>query len=219
MNFKSILIFLLGVATGAGGMYLALHKKVENEINKELEKLDGNRKTESDQGDEDKNPVDKKPVNNIPVEISKPSSEELKRQYSEVLKKTDYTKAIVSDKVKTMTDSIKDQVDISTEKAKKELGETKKPKRTKVPKKVTQDEFDATAETGRMTLYYYADDILADDEDIKYDPVETMGATNLKNFKSTYDTIYIFNYATNMMYEIEYSNSLYADITGGDIDE
>ena len=201
MKLKNVLIFLVGVVTGAGGMYFAFKpindKKVEELVTKEMNK------GKNPQGDD------------IPTEEPEVKSEETQKatetrdltNYTKALERTDYTKAVVKDKVTTMTGSIEEKI---------EANPAKKPKKTKVPKKVTQDEFDSTNPAERMTLYYYADDILADDEDVKYDPVETMGATNLKNFKSTYDTVYIFNYATNLMYEIEYSNSRYSDIVGGD---
>ena len=147
----------------------------------------------------------------VMVKVEPPEPEEEKEEpdltkYKQVLEKKDYTKAVTSEKVTTMTDVVEEEAEKLVKKAKK----------TKVPKKVTQDEFDSTAESERMTLYFYADGILADDEDVVYDPVETMGATNFKNFKSTYDTVYIFNYATSMMYEVMPSNSKYTDIVGGD---
>ena len=66
-------------------------------------------------------------------------------------------------------------------------------------------------------MIFYADGVLADEDDHVYDPTETMGATNFKNFKATYDTVYIFNYARNFMYEVIQSNSKYSDIIGGDL--
>ena len=127
-------------------------------------------------------------------------------RYHQVLGKTDYTKAVVKDKVTTMTETIEEEAEKIVEQVKKTT------KKAKVPKKVTQEEFDATSEDKRRTLYFYADGVLADDEDEVYDPTDIMGATNFKNFKSTYDTVYIFNYALDFMFEIMPSNSRYADI-------
>lgn len=211
MNLKNVIIFVTGVVTGAGTTYLALVKHTKNEIetrvNKEVERLNGVQSEEI--------PVEVKSEIKEETEEAEPEerSESDMEKYKEALKRTDYTKAVTSSKVTTMTDAVNEKADELIDKAVK-----KTTKKTKVPKKVTQDEFDSTAETGRMTLYYYADGVLADDEDIVYDPTETMGATNFKNFKSTYDTVYIFNYATNMMYEIMPSNSKYADVVGGDFD-
>ena len=204
MNFKSILIFLLGAVTGSGTTYLVMKKHEDKMIEKRVTKAILKEESTKKQG-----------IVEEPAEVENPEKEEIVEEekdepdltiYKQVLEKKDYTKAATSEKVTTMTDVIEEETDKLVKKAKK----------TKVPKKVTQDEFDSTAESERMTLYFYADGVLADDEDNVYDPVETMGATNFKNFKSTYDTVYIFNYATSMMYEVMPSNSKYSDIVGGD---
>ena len=200
MKTKNVLIFLLGVVTGAGGMYLSFKsindKKVEQRVNDELFK----------------NRVDQDPLTNPPeyekkddvVEAPEEKERDLTR-YSEIISnKTDYTKAITKDKVTTMSDAIEEKVE--------KIVEKKPAKKMKVPKKITQEEFDSTPEDERKTLYYYADGVLADEDDQVYDPTETMGATNFKNFKSTYDTVYIFNYALDLMFEIMPCNSRYADI-------
>ncbi len=198
MKTKNVLIFLLGVVTGAGGMYLSFKsindKKVEQRVNDELFK---------NRVDQDP-PTMNAPETDDVVETHKEKERDLTR-YSEIVSnKTDYTKAIVKDKVTTMSDAIEEKVE--------KIVEKKPAKKMKVPKKITQEEFDSTPEDERKTLYYYADGVLADEDDQVYDPTETMGATNFKNFKSTYDTVYIFNYALDLMFEIMPCNSRYADI-------
>ena len=191
-------------------MYFAIYKKMENEketeINKALNEIDKGRH-------EEVKPVDE-PVKEV-VKEGHPEIPDLTK-YEQVLKKVDYTKPS-SEKVTYMTDVINEESAALTAAAQERVGKPKSSKKVKVPKKVTQDEFDSTDENERRTLYYYSDGILADDEDETYDPIETIGATNFKNFKATYDPIYIFNYATEFMYEIIPSNSKYSDIVGGDI--
>ena len=203
MKIKDVFIFLFGAAVGAGGMYFALDKKTrskieeaEKKINEELDKLANKAMT---------------PTENVTEPVDIPDEETIKKQYEQVIERVDYTKAVASEKVATMTDTIKEDVKEMVSEAKKTT------KKAKVPRKVTQEEFDATSDDKRKILYFYADGVLADDEDVTYDPTETMGATNLKNFKSTYDTVYIFNYARDLMFEIRYSNSKYSDIVGGDL--
>ena len=206
MKIKDVFIFLFGAAVGAGSMYFALDKKArskieeaEKKINEELDKLANKTMT-----------LIENPESTIePVDI--PDEETIKKQYEQVIERVDYTKAVASEKVTSMTDAVKNDVKEMISEAKKTT------KKAKVPRKVTQEEFDATSDDKRKILYFYADGILADDEDVTYDPTETMGATNLKNFKSTYDTVYIFNYARDFMFEIRYSNSKYSDIVGGDL--
>ena len=207
MKIKDVFIFLFGAAVGAGGMYLALDKKTrskieeaEKKINEELDKL----------ANKAEDICIENPESTIkPIDI--PDEEAIKKQYEQVIERVDYTKAVASEKVTSMTDAVKDDVKEMISEAKKTT------KKAKVPRKVTQEEFDATSDDKRKILYFYADGVLADDEDVTYDPTETMGATNLKNFKSTYDTVYIFNYARDFMFEIRYSNSKYSDIVGGDL--
>lgn len=202
MKAKSILIFLLGVITGAGGMYLSFKplndKEVERRVN---EVISGNKIEPKEELKEAVNPKEEPKE-----EVKEKKDDKDLARYYQALEKTDYTKAIVKDKVTTMTDAIDEKIDKMVDPVKKTA------KKTKVPKKITQEEFDSTSEDERRTLYYYSDGVLADDEDEIYDPVETMGATNFKNFKSTYDTVYIFNYALDFMFEIIPSNSRYADI-------
>ena len=207
MKAKTILIFLLGVITGAGGMYASFKsindKKIEKKVNDELAKIRGDRKKPEEEQEpkkESPEPPDKKEV---PVE------EKDLTKYSQALGRTDYTKAVVKDKVTTMSDVVEEKIE--------QIAEKKPTKKTKVPKKVTQEEYDSAEDDERMELRFYSDGVLADLYDNAMDPTVTMGATNLKNFKSTYDTIYIYNYADSMFYEIEYSNSKYSDIAGGDI--
>ena len=223
MKVKDLLIFIVGGLTGAGVMYFVTKKKNDKEVEKRVNEAIGVH------GDEPiQNPVEEiaetvkekveETVETIEekieeaADILQPTVEEIKEKYADVVKKTDYAKASVSEKVTTMTDAVEEKAKEIVETAKKSS------KKVKVPKKVTQDEFDATPESERRELWFYADNVLADIvTNEKLDPVEIMGATNFKNFKSTYDTIYIFNYATNLIYEITYSNSSYADIVGGDI--
>ena len=202
MKVKAILIFLLGVASGAAPVYFYMKNKQDREVERRVNEVIGNRPDpETPEGNKDEGPM----MENPEEEKKEETIPDLTK-YSQVLGKTDYTKAVVKDKVTTMTETIEEEAEKIVEQAKKTS------KKTKVPKKVTQDEFDATSNNKRRTLYYYADGVLADDEDEVYDPVETMGATNFKNFKSTYDTVYIFNYALDFMFEIMPSNSRYADI-------
>ena len=204
---KNVLIFLIGAAAGAGAMYLALRKKVEKEINKALSEID------EDKYGKEENKTTEEPEQ----KESEPGKRDL-TAYHEVLKKVDYTKAApATEEVTTMTESVEKSVEELTEKAQEIVGKPKA-KKTKVPKKVTPDEFDATNDDGKMTLTYYADGVLADDEDNVYDPVETMGATNFKNFKATYDPVYILNYANGIIYEVVQDNRKYSDIVGGDVD-
>ena len=210
MKVKDLFIFLLGTATGAGGMYLALNKSIkekEARVNKAFEEASKNKEHEPvakiKETAEEKEPVKESKAENQIPDLTK---------YTQVLEKVDYTKAAVSEKVKSMTDAVEEQAKELIDSAVKKTG-----KKPKVPKKVTQDEYDATSENERMRLLYYADGVLANEYDEVYDPVETMGATNFKNFKSTFDTVYIFNYARNCMYEIMQCNSKYSDIVGGDI--
>ena len=204
MKGKTIAAFLLGTVVGAGSMYLILNKRfverLEKRVNEELDKIRGERRT---QIIEDNTPVE------IPKESPGPSEKPDLSGYYQVLGKTDYNKIPISEPVKTMTETVIEEA--------KELVETaskKSSKKGKVPKKVTQDEFDSTSPEARRTLYYYADDILADEEDTEYDPIATLGATNFKQFKSNYDTLYVFNYSDGFMYEVIQSNGRYSDIIG-----
>ena len=210
MKFKVIFAFILGAASGAGGMYLFMKDRIRKEleeenakkINAELESIRNGACIETE----------KEVVNEKPVEEPKRPTEEDLEKYEKVLKKVDYTKVPQVEPTTSFTDAVTKKAQETIETAEKKVG-----KKPKVPKKVTQDEFDATPEDERTTLIFYADGVLADEDDNVYDPTETMGATNFKNFKTTYDTVYIFNYARNFMYEVIQSNSKYSDIIGGDL--
>ena len=178
MNLKGVFIFLLGAGVGAGSMYLVLNKKfvtkfetkLEEKVNEELDKIKKN----------------KEPAKEPEVKVQETVPEEKKEEpdlsaYKKVLEKVDYSKVPVSEPVKSMTDVVNDELDKISETVTK-----KSSKKTKVPKKVTQDEFDSTAVDERETLYFYADGILADASDNIYDPTETMGATNFKQFNLSF---------------------------------
>lgn len=209
MKFKDVLIFIAGVCVGAGGMFLSTKKindaMVEKKVNEVINKMD------KEAPKDDKEPVkeeSKEVVEEEPADISRPSDEEIKATYAKAT--TDYSRAAVSEPVTTMTDDIEQKAKEMIESA------TKKPaKKGKAPKKITQEEFDMTPLEEQVQLDYYADDILADSQNVKYDPVEIMGATNLKSFKSNYETIYIRNFSTDLVYEITYNNYTFAEIFGG----
>ncbi len=199
MSFKSMFIFVIGAAVGAGGMYLGMkkyfEKKAENEINRELDKIHGVKKEEA--------PEEKEPTK----EVEEPKEGPNLEIYKQVLEKKSYDTISKEEPAKTMGDVIDDRV------------QEKKPgKKPKAPKKITQEEFDSTDFSKRDYLTYYADGILADGNDIVMDPTETMGAANLRSFKSNYDTMYVMNYVTGLMYEITYSNSNFSDISGGAVE-
>ena len=224
MKIKDVLIFILGGLSGAGVMYFITKKNNDKEVEKRVNEAIGVCGDESVENsiEEVAETVKEKVEETVEAieekiedaaDILPPTIDEIKEKYSDVVsKKTNYAKASVTEKVTTMTDAIEEKA--------KEVVETAKKtgKKVKVPKKVTQDEFDATPESERRELWFYSDNVLADIvTNEQLDPIEIMGATNFKNFKSTFDTIYIFNYATNLIYEITFSNSKYADISGGGI--
>ena len=191
MSFKGIMIFVTGVAVGAGCMYVGMkkyfEKKTDNKINEELDKIHGAKKEEPKT-----EPVKKeesKPGPNMDI-------------YKQVLEKKSYD---------TIT---KSEIEKKSEEVISENVEKKPTKKVKAPKKITQEEFDSTEDSKKGSLTYYADDILAND-DIVMDATETIGAANLKSFKSNYNTMYVMNFATGMVYEITYSNSNFRDIFGG----
>lgn len=212
---KGILIFLVGFGTGTVSTYFFMKNKTNKEIETRVTKaVENNSKKTTDTPK-----ITPEQSNSQPIEednaIKKSNGPEKRpdlSDYTKAIKEANYDSAVNNDKITTMSDAVEEKTERIIDQAIKKTAT----KKTKVPKKITQDEFDATSEEERATLYYYADGILADDEDKQYDPVETLGATNFKNFKSTYDTIYIFNYALNMMFEVMPSNSKYADAVGGD---
>ena len=223
MNVKNVFIFLLGACVGAGSMYLVYENKIlEKKVNEELRKI---KAKEDSVADKKENSIKTETKEETPVDISEESKnddveeefeedskEDQLTKYSKVIKEN-YAKISKSEPVTTMTEAVEEEVNKMTKKASGS-------KKTKVPKKVTQDEFDATALDERKELYFYADGVLADiDTDEVLNATEIMGATNLKQFKANCDTVvYIFNYATGYMYEITYSNSTYADATNRRID-
>ena len=204
MSIKNVFIFVAGAAIGAGGMFLGMKKyfeeKAENKINEtinaELEKIHGTK------ADKSELPVDTKKPEEKPVIKEAPNLD----IYKQVLEKKNYNTISAEEKVVSMTDAVSKTVEDITKKSSK---------KTKAPKRITQEEYDATDDSEKVELQYYADDILADIFDKTYDPAETIGAANLRVFKAHYDTMYIMNYSTNMMYEITFSNSNYRDIAGG----
>ena len=203
---KGLFIFVAGALVGAGGMYLGMKKyfeaKSEAKINEELSKIDKSRNKQEE--------LEKKEEPVVHKETSKPQEGPNLDIYKGVIEKKNYDTIAKSEKAKTMTDVIDEKI---------EAAEKKTTKKVKAPKKITQDEFDATDPTKKDFLTFYADEVLADGDDVAYDPTEIIGAANLKSFKSTYDTMYVMNYATGMAYEITYSNGNFKDFSGGAYDE
>lgn len=216
MKFKDVLIFIAGICVGAGGMFLSTKKindaRVEKKVNEVINKMDKEAPKDDNEPvkEEPKEIIEEEPAEkqDEPADILRPSDEEIKATYAKAT--TDYSRAAISEPVTTMTDDIEQKAKEMIESA------AKKPaKKGKAPKKITQEEFDMTPLEEQVQLDYYADNILADSQNVKYDPVEIMGATNLKSFKSNYETIYIRNFSTDLVYEVTYNNYTFAEIFGG----
>lgn len=208
MSLKSVLIFAAGVVVGSGSTFLVVRnivnkkadKKLEDRINEELSKLYPQKSNEPEKKEAESSGVTS---GKVVVGVTGRDTS----LYQDVIERKEYSSpSIANDKEKTMQDVVEDKVKATTPK-------TSKPK---APKRVTLEEYDSTEDEKRMTLYYYADGILADDDDVKYDDVETIGASNIKTFKKTYDNMYVFNPATGFVYEIKYRNITYAEAIAGD---
>ena len=202
MSAKGVFIFVAGVAVGAFGMYFGLKNyfkaQEEAKVNEALNRIDKSKAAKEPEPEVATSEPEAKEGPNLDI-------------YKSVLEKKNYSAVSEVEKAKTMTEAVAEEV--------KEVIEKKAPaKKGKTPKKITQEEFDSTEKDRKIYLTYYADDILADEYDNKYDPVEFLGATNFKSFKSTYDTMYVFNFSTGMAMEVTHSNSFFRDISGGSDD-
>lgn len=206
MKAKTALIFTAGVVIGALSGFMASREHFrkhyaevsEKEIEsiRELYSIKRNVETVPASVDIEEMPKDKDPVEKIEKEL-----------YSEVLNKVNYSK-VSDEKVNTMT-----------EQAKKDAEEITKNAGGKFSKKFSIIDEDAYFDSDNAErLIYYSDGVLADEELTEVDPKETIGASYLKEFKKTYDTMYVHNFTTDTDYMVEFSNASYYDLTGEEDD-
>ena len=175
--------FFAGVGIGSVGVYLALNRKFEDDLNVEL----GNMKTYYEDKIEET-------INEIRVEENTRRFEEEK----EIEKKLDET---------LNATAVKDYSAYSKPK-KEEIPEPEpepedEKEEIKGPYVISPHEFGSKEGYEIITLYYYADEMLADDLNNPVDPFDVVGDDFDKHFgEYEMDSVYVRNEARRVDYEI-----------------
>lgn len=204
---NKFIVFTIGVATGSIGTYFAVKKAIEARTDKEIESVVETFKERFDKmeailTDEQKEELGiYSPSNEIlkdePIEINypKPTEErdETQKNYEQEMKNLGYSTGV----------DLSEETDHSAERI-AQIGSA--------PYVITEDEFGEFG-NDEETLIFYADGVLATEDDDPIDDIEELIGNCLNEFGEYDERLYVRNQERETDYIILKSEKLWTDIT------
>lgn len=204
---NKVIIFALGVAAGSAGTYFAVKKAIEARTDKEIESVVETFKERFDKmeailTDEQKEKLgiyspSKEMLKDEPFEKNypKPTEErnETQKNYEQEMKNLGYSTGV----------DLSEETDHNAERI-AQIGSA--------PYVITEDEFGEFG-NDEETLIFYADGVLATEDDDPIDDVEELVGNCLDEFGEYNERLYVRNQEREIDYIILRSEKLWADIT------
>lgn len=204
---NKIIIFALGVAAGSAGTYFAVKKAIEARTDKEIESVVETFKERFDKmeailTDEQKEELgiyspSKEMLKDEPIEKNypKPTEErnETQKSYEQEMRNLGYSTGV----------DLSEETDHSAERI-TQIGSA--------PYVITEDEFGEFG-NDEETLIFYADGVLATEDDDPIDDIEELVGNCLNEFGEYDERLYVRNQEREIDYIILRSEKMWADIT------
>lgn len=204
---NKVIIFALGVAAGSTGTYFAVKKAIEARTDKEIESVVETFKERFDKveailTDEQKEELgiyspSKEMLKDEPIEENhpKPTEErnETQKNYEQEMRNLGYSTGV----------DLSEETDHSAERI-AQIGSA--------PYVITEDEFGEFG-NDEETLIFYADGVLATEDDDPIDDIEELVGNCLNEFGEYDERLYVRNQERETDYIILRSEKLWADIT------
>lgn len=204
---NKFIVFTIGVATGSIGTYFAVKKAIEARTDKEIESVVETFKERFDKmeailTDEQKEELGiYSPSNEMlkdePIEINHPKSteerDEMQKNYEQEMKNLGYSTGV----------DLSEETDHSAERI-TQIGSA--------PYVITEDEFGEFG-NDEETLIFYADGVLATEDDDPIDDIEELIGNCLNEFGEYDERLYVRNQERETDYIILKSEKLWTDIT------
>jgi len=202
MNKTNFAMFMAGLTVGAATAWLCLRKRYEQIAQEEIDSVKATyaeRKVSTNNNSSDKTPMNHKEISNDESNKIKADRAKLKPDlvdYAAKLAEKGYTnysmpneKNVKEEETVTMTDK---------------------------PYVISPDDFGDMDDYAQISLTYYSDDILADEDDeIIEDVEETVGIDFAEHFGDYEDdSVFVRNDRLKCDYEILRDNRPYSDVTG-----
>lgn len=204
---NKFIVFTIGVAAGSVGTYFAVKKAIEARTDKEIESVVETFKKRFDKieailTDEQKEELGiYSPSNEIlkdePIEINRPKPteerDETQKNYEQEMKNLGYSTGV----------DLSEETDHSAERI-AQIGSA--------PYVITEDEFGEFG-NDEETLIFYADGVLATEDDDPIDDIEELIGNCLNEFGEYDERLYVRNQERETDYIILRSEKLWTDIT------
>ena len=205
MRKSTIFAFVLGAACGAGSVWYFLKTKYEKIAQEEIDSVKERFTQPKTKAYEGPNDSDEAKVMREKPDISEFKA--MKHDYSQVLKRTNYANAPVSE---PETGEKEDEPQPLYD----HLTGAKEGKAGEHPYVVPPEEFGEFEDYAKISLTYYADHILADENDEMVEDIEdTVGFESLTHFgEYEDDSVFVRNDRLKCDYEILKDLRRYADI-------
>ena len=204
---NKVIIFALGVAAGSAGTYFAVKKAIEARTDKEIESVVETFKERFDKveailTDEQKEELgiyspSKEILKDEPIEENHPKAteerNETQKNYEQEMRNLGYSTGV----------DLSEETDHSAERI-AQIGSA--------PYVITEDEFGEFG-NDEETLIFYADGVLATEDDDPIDDIEELVGNCLNEFGEYDERLYVRNQERETDYIILRSEKLWADIT------